>query len=96
LALNTVKQQYDVLTKVSMDNLLPSLFAKQVITDHEKQIMEKTKPLDSDKMMYLLDYIIMPSLKVNVGIKYNGFLEVMKHSDDLLAQTVAKHLGKHV
>ena len=58
--------------------------------------MEKTKPLDSDKMMYLLDYVIMPSLQVNLSVKYDGFLEVMKASGDVLAEELAKRLSKPV
>jgi len=96
MALNVVREQYEDLTKLSFDNLLPNLFAKKIITDREKQIMEKTKPLDSDKMMYLLDYVIMPSLQVNLSVKYDGFVEVMKASGDALAEELAKRLSKPV
>ena len=49
--------------------------------------------LNSKKMEYLLDDIIMPSLDANVTVKFQGFLEVMMKSDDSALTNMAKKLG---
>ena len=93
MALKKITEEYEKLANISVSNLLPNLVTKQVITHHEKQIIE-TKLLDSDKMMFLLDHVIVPSLRVDVCVKYNSFLEVMEKSSDILARGLAKRLGK--
>ena len=52
-----------------------------------------TLPLNSQKMEYLLDNIIMPSLYANITVKFQGFLEVMGESDDSALTIMAKKLG---
>ena len=76
-----------------VNNLIPSLYANRVITDDDKKIME-IKPLEKDRVMYLLDEVLMRSLKSDYGKKYNGFLEVLQESDDPLAKELTKKLGE--
>ena len=47
-------------------------------------------------MEYLLDNIIIPSLKNNLTIKFKGFLKVLEDSDNPLLTKAAKNLGMQV
>ena len=72
--------------------MLGSLFAKGVITLQEK----RTIYAKNDKMSYLLDNIILPSLKANAIQKFELFLEVMKGSEDITTRNVACRLGMYI
>ena len=52
--------------------------------------------LQSERMEYLLDRIIIPSLKNKIGIKYKNFLEVMEKDGDEMFKRMAVTLGKHL
>ena len=75
--------------------MLNQLYAKDVITDRDKEMIE-TSRLRSDKMVYLLDSVIIPSLKNKVIVKFKGFLQVMVGSDDPLLIDMAEKLGVYV
>ena len=87
-----IQKNYDELTHLSVDSVLGKLFTKEVITLEQKKKIG-TFPLNSDKMEYFLDNIIMPSLDANVTVKFQGFLEVMAKSDDSALTNMAKKLG---
>ena len=72
--------------------LLPSLYAREVI-DYDQKTIAEAKLLVMEKMGYILDLVIN-SLKANVAIKYNSFLEVLKDSKDSVAKESVKTLGK--
>jgi len=76
--------------------MLPSLYAKDVITLVDKDTISLTKPLERDKMQYLLDQIIIPSLQAGVLQKFKLFLEVMEESEDTVTRTMARQLGMYV
>ena len=88
-----VKDNYENLIKLNTTVMLASLYAKGVITLVEKDTITLTKPLERDKMQYLLDSIIVPSLEVGVFQKFKLFLEVMEKSEDAVTRTVAQRLG---
>ena len=69
-----------------------SLYAKDVITNKEKQIIDNK--IGENKMIHLIVEIIIPSLKVDNTIKYKGFLEAMEESEDSDLMLMAKKLGK--
>ena len=75
--------------------MLNALRAKRVILPKEKEIIE-TKSLQSERMAYLLDKIIVPSLDSKIGIKLKGFLEVMEKSDNVILNSMAKKLGMYI
>ena len=75
--------------------MLIQLYAKGVITDRDKEMIE-TSRLRSDKMVYFLDSVIIRSLKNNVTVKFKGFLQVMVGSDDQLLINMAEKLGAYV
>ena len=75
--------------------MLAKLYSKRIITLGEKQQI-KANPVENDRMEYFLDCIIIPSLKVNVDIKFRGFLEVLKESGDSTLISMAVKLSKYV
>ena len=75
--------------------MLPSLYAKDVITLVDKKTISLTKPLEWDKMQYLLDQIIIPSLQAGVLQKFELFLKVMEESEDIVTRTLARQLGMY-
>ena len=83
---------YHELTNLPIDSMLSKLLAKKVILEKEKEIIGSI-PIKSDKMEYFLDNIINPSLANNVAEKFEGFLEVMEESGDLILIDMAKRVG---
>ena len=67
--------------------------AKKVITHEEKETIA-TLPLQSDRIKYFLDSIIIPSLNDDKIEKFKGFLHVMKESCDPVLIDFAGKLGK--
>jgi len=92
MALAKVAQQYDQLVYLPVNNLLPKLISNKVITLDEKKTID-IKVLEKDKMMYILDHVIVPSLQLNFGNKYNSFVTSLKESKETVA--VAERLGKY-
>jgi len=88
-----VKEMYTRLINLNVSAMLGHLYSKDVITAREKQIIQSTIPLESDKMGYLLDNIILPSLESGVIIKFKLFLEVMEESDDPVTRAIGSQLG---
>ena len=92
VAKENITKYYAQLTNIHVDSMLAQLYAKRVITEKEKEMID-TLHLKSKKMEYLLDSVIIPSLANKVPIKFEGFLEVMKKSDDQILIDMAIKLG---
>ena len=88
-----IKSNYENLMKIRADAILAALFAEEVITLEEKQSID-AKTLNSDKMRYLIDTIIMQSLDMGIITKYKEFLKVLERNEDVSIKTVAQGLGK--
>ena len=88
----TVQKQYDKLIHLPIDNLLPSLYACNIVTFDQKEEIEEL-PQRKRRMGFVLNLIIR-SLTYGVGDLYNGFLKVLKECEDLLTRELAKKLGK--
>ena len=84
---------YEGLMKIRADAILPGLFAKEVITSEEKEIID-AKQLNREKMGYLIDTVIIKSLDVGIITKYKEFLKVLERNEDLAIKTIAQRLGK--
>ena len=91
-ACDKLQEHYDKLIYLPVMDLLPSLFAKEVVNFDQKQ-RANVKDLPTEKMGYILDLII-DSLKAGVAIKYDNFLKVLKESKDLTANELVKSLCK--
>ena len=94
-AVQKVKDNYKDLINLNTTVMLASLYAEGVITLVDKDTITLTKPLERDKMQYLLDSIIVPSLEAGVFQKFKLFLEVMEKSEDTVTRTVAQRLGTY-
>ena len=88
----TVQEQYDKLIRLPVDNLLPSLYAYNVVTFDQKEEIEEL-PQKKKKMDFILRLIIR-SLDSGIVDLYNGFLKVLKESKDVSTRELAKKLGK--
>ena len=92
-AQKSIQYYYDELTYLPIDSMLGSLYSKGVITFKQKESI-KANNTESSRMECFLDRVIIPSLKVNVSIKFEGFLEVMRESGDSTLAFMALKLGK--
>jgi len=69
------------------------LLAEGVISLDDKKMIE-TKPLESDRVTYLLDDILLRSLSLGLMEKYTSFVKVLKHnSEDEVTKRLVKDLG---
>ena len=68
-----------------------SLYANEVITTKEKNIIGSK--IGCEKMEYLIEEIIIPSLEQRHGKKYKSFLKAMEDGEDTDLQDTAKMLG---
>jgi len=75
--------------------VVPKLFAKQVITFHEKCIID-SKKIEMEKMMFILDNVIIPTLMFDISTRFEEFLQVMEESDNTELTDMAKILGTYV
>ena len=90
--MNLQKNYYELII-LPINSMLSKLYSKGIITQEEKQQIQ-AKDVEIDGMQYFLDHIIIPSLEVNVNIKFRGFLKVMKKSGDSTLISMAAKLGK--
>ena len=89
-----VTANYVELTELPINSILGALRAKEVILPWQKEEIEVIS-LERKRMEYLLDKIIIPSLNVQVSIKFEGLLEVMEQSEDVVFKRLAQKLGTH-
>ena len=94
-AKSNIQANYNQLANLPIDLMLDKLYAKGVVTLEEKEKID-SKPLQRDKMIYLLDDIITPSLSVGISIKFQVLLQVMKESGDSVLIDMAKILGMYI
>ena len=87
-----VKDIYQALMRINADAILSTLLSRDVITFDEKG-MFATKALQREKMQYLIDDIIVPSLEVGLMEKFKNFLEVLESSDDITINAIGKQIG---
>ena len=87
-----LKKQLNVLTKLNYNAMKDLLFAKRVITNDERKMIDDR--VGEEKMMYLIIDIIIPSLELYNYMKYKRFLEAMEQSDDIDLKSTAEMLGK--
>ena len=88
-ALKSIKRYYLEIINLPIDSMIALLYEKQVITHKEKTKIKAIMP-PSDRMEYVLDNIIVPSLEVGVSVKFERFLEVIKIKDAKLERQLSK------
>ena len=90
-----IRANYAELANLPINSILGNLYTKKVITRQEK-IYIGNLGLETNKMEHLLDNIIIPSLNNKLPVKFEGFLKVMKKSEDAMFTEMAKKLGMWV
>ena len=76
-----ITSHYDKLTELTIsDTLIKSLYQMKVVTLDEKKAIKKLD--DDERMEYLLDYVITPSLKLHQSHHYINFIHTLNNSDD--------------
>ena len=61
--------------------MMMSLFQAKVIIERQNEVMDAMR-LDKDRASYLLDKVIIPSLKLDVHDLFDAFLRVLEEHDD--------------
>ena len=62
-----------------------------VVSDDQREKM-KAMTLDKDRAGYLLDHVIIPTLKVDIQEPFYNFLEVLEQDENVVVKKVAKDL----
>ena len=92
-AASELRRQIGTVVHLNYDAMKLSLYAKGVITNDERRTINTR--IGQEQMMCLIADIIIPSLNLNLCMKYKGFLEAMEESDDSALKTTAKRLGTY-
>jgi len=90
---SVITKSYNVLVStlpISSDKILNTLFSEKVITATTLQAI-RSEPLNHEKVEILLD-TILTSLKVGIGILYDKLAEVLKGSENQVAQCLGGNL----
>ena len=89
-----IQQHYSELYQLPVNDFMLGMFyGRKVITIDEKRVIHSTS--QDKRMTYILDNVIIPSLKAKVKGKCNAFLELLKESDDIALSTVAERIGTY-
>ena len=80
------------LINLEVKPMLGGLYSKDVITTEHSEVISN-KVTKRERMEYLLNQFIIPSLKAGMIDKFKGFLEVMESSEDIAVTTVGQRLG---
>ena len=86
---------YVEITDLPINLILQELYKKKVILSRQMETIE-AKSLQSDRMEYFLDKIILPSLEMEISTHFNRFLEVMENSDDDKLTSMVLKLGMYI
>ena len=87
-----ITANYVELVHLPIELIRRDLFAKKVITFRQKELIE-TMHLQHQKMEYILDKVIIPTLKLKISTVFKKFLEVMEESGDEELILMAYKLG---
>jgi len=94
--MKSIKSQYDKICDQTITPLLPKLFSKSVVTEHQMRWIENKEKLELKGMKALIDEVILPSLQLKIRNIYKGFLQSMEEIGDLKWEELAKRLGKYM
>lgn len=90
-ALEYVRKEFDRFEHVIVNrNTIRALYMHKVLTHAEKLHIQDLKV--QDRMEYLLDYIIIPSLAARSSQKFIAFINILKKSTDTTMNRVASDM----
>lgn len=89
-----IRSMFVVLTDgMPANSLIAALFAKGVITLHQQAYMKAPQRTSTQNTVYLLNEIVIPSLKIGDLQKFEKLLQAMEESEDLTCQSLATELN---
>ena len=92
-----IRSMFVVLTDgMPANSLIPALFAKGVITPREQENMKAPQWTSTQNTVYLLNEIVIPSLKIGHLQKFENLLQAMEESEDLTCQSLATELNSRL
>ena len=90
-ALDYTRKNYASLIHLAIsEDVIQNLYQERVITLAQKKKLQREEM--ENRMEYLLDEVITPSIEAKTGQKYINLIKVMKSSDDISLNTVASEL----
>ena len=90
-ALEYIRKEFDRFEHVIITrNTIRALYMHKVITHAEKLLIQDLKV--QDRMEYLLDYIIIPSLAARTSEKFIALIIILKKSNDTTMNRVASDM----
>ena len=95
IALKNIRENYYEMTYLPINSMLSKLYSKGVITLEQKQQIKACNAVETERMEYFLDNILIPSLECKVITKFKGLLKIMKESGDFTLKVTAEKLGNH-
>ena len=87
-----ITANYVELVNLPIELIRRDLFAKKVITFRQKEQIE-TMHLQHQKMEYIIDKVIVPTLKLKISTVFKRFLEAMEESGNEEFISMAHTLG---
>ena len=86
-----LRNHYTELINLAIsEDVIQHLFQERVITLKQKKEIRRKET--ENRMEFLLDEVIIPSLDAKTGQKYISLTKVMKKSDDISLNAVASQL----
>ena len=86
---------YVEITDLPINLILQELIDKKVILSRQMELIE-ARSVQSERMEYILDKIILPSLEMKISTHFVKFLEVMESSGNEKLTSMAQKLGMYV
>ena len=86
----TRKNYISLIHLVISEDVIQNLYQERVITLNQKKELKRTEV--ENRMEYLLDEVITPSIKAKTGQKYISLIKVMQSSDNTSLNAVASEL----
>jgi len=89
---NKIQKSYDKLLKLPIKDILSLLVSQSVITFPQLRVIS-TRSLDEDKVDYLLQHIIIPSLDCGCPELHYKFLKCLEKSENHTANVLLQQLA---
>jgi len=93
IAIKAIRDMYEKLTTgIQIEPLIPQFIASGIITQEEKEMLKKQKPLPGEKTAYILEEKIIRPLAINVKKPFEDFLLAIEQSEDVANRNLAADL----
>jgi len=90
-----IQECYSTLNRLPITSLLPQLYQEKMLTEDDKKKIE-IEQLESDRMQYFLDNVLILSPELDMIEIYKKFIKVLWNSDNSTHHAAAKKLGMSI